>query len=131
MIASGRHAAKPVEASGQPRGDGSTKATLSVTSVIDTLEERKRGRVGRSRRVQSTAEVLNRDMNVPDDIALVIDSLGRRIIGGSGICERSGLQISDLQSHVEGLVRSNILAILGEGQNRRDHVRLRRNVSHY
>lgn len=129
VVASRSHGANPVDASRQPTSDGGTQTTISITSIIDTLEEgegigvRWRGRV-------QTPDILDRNMGMTDNLTLAVKSLGSRVIGGLSIGEGACLEAVNLQANVEVLVCWEVLARLGEQDHRRNHVISGRNISH-
>jgi hypothetical protein len=127
MVAGRSHGADTVATGRKTLGEIGRKSTLAVTSVVDTLEEGKRlGIRGVGRGI---AHVLDGDVGVADDFAS-IERLRRGIVGNVGVGERSGLKVGNLHGELDGLVRSNLVAVLGVREDRRDHVGRRGDISH-
>lgn len=131
--------------------DISRQETLAVTRVVDTLEESELSWVRRRSGVQGVSEILNGDVSVADDLALRVELLRGGVVGSVSVGEAASLEVLSLDCDREILVGLDGSTVLGEPmhsevsnkedgpsaahdydlrEDRRDHVCLRRNVSH-
>jgi hypothetical protein len=106
---------------------GSEK-TISITGVVDTLEESKGLGIGRV--VGVVTHVLDGDMGMSNDLT-PLERLRGSVVGVVRVGERSGLQVVDLHREVDLLVCLDVVCVvLGVGEDRRDHVTDTRDISH-
>ena len=121
MVGGGIHCADTIETGGQTSGDSSLKKTCAISVVVDTLEEgeglRVRSLLGR----QISAEILNSDVAMANDLA-ALKFLRSSVVGSERIGEGSSNQVRKLDLNVELLVGSDILSGAGEENDCRDHV---------
>lgn len=129
MVLGGGQGADTEVTSGKTTSDISGQETLSVTSVVDTLEEGELGWVRRSGGVERVTQILNSDVGVSDNLALAVELLRSSVVGGIGVGESTSLQILSLNSDCEVLLGLDVVAVLGECENRGDHGVLGGNVT--
>ena len=130
MVRGGGQGAHTVVASGETTGDDSLEEALSVTGVVDTLEESELRSVEGLSWVQAVSEILNCNVCVPNNLSS-LQKLRRGVV--RGICVREGTsdKVGHLNGNVEGGIRFNVLASCrGECDHGRNHCRLRGNVTH-
>jgi hypothetical protein len=75
MVGCGRHTADTVVAVRQTTLNAGSEKSLSVTGVVDALEESKLLRVQGLSRVQVTTGILNSDVGVTNDVATTVEVL--------------------------------------------------------
>lgn len=124
------HGADTVVARGKTTGDGGLQGSLSVTSVVDALEEGELGGVQGRGGVEGVAHVLDGDVGVADDIAAVAELLGCRVVCAVRVGEGAELHVGDLDLDVEVLVGRRLLARDGARDDGRHHVRLGGHLAH-
>ena len=129
MVGGGRHGAHAVVASGQPAGDGGRDETLAVSGVVDTLEESELGRIQRCGRAQRVSEVLDGDVGVTDNLA-ILEILRSRVVGARGVGEVAQDHVGHVHGDVERGGRVQVLVVGGADDHSRDHGRLRRDLTH-
>ena len=61
-------------------------------------------------------------MAVPDDVAVLVQVLRRRVVVGAGVHEEPRAQVAGLDGHGEGGVGGEAVAGLGRGDDGGDHV---------
>jgi hypothetical protein len=105
----------------------SSKKTVAIAGVIDTLEEGKGLSV--RRRVGIVAHVLNGDVGMADDFT-PLESLWSSVVGVVRIGERSSLQVGDLHREVNLLVRGLVVVVHGISEDCRYHLADSRDISH-
>lgn len=86
---------------------------MTISSIIDTLEESKLSGVKRTFRVQASAGVLNSDMRVTDDVALRIKVLWRGVVSRCSVGESARVDIHRLYLNGKVLIGGKIGAVLG------------------
>lgn len=129
MVLGGGQSADTEVTGGETTSDISGEETLSVTSVVDTLEEGELSWVRRSGGVERVTQILNSDVGVSDNLTLTVELLRSRVVGGIGVGEGTGLQVLSLDSDREVLLSLNVVTILGECEDRGDHGVLGGNVT--
>lgn len=129
MITGRRHRTHAVTPRRQASFHGSRKTSLSVTRIIDTLEEHELGCVRRGGRRKIVAEGLDGDVDVADDLA-PLERLRSGVICGIGIGERAGLEIGYFDVDVEVVICRNVVAWRRVCDDGGYHVCGRGNVSH-
>jgi len=130
VVGCGSHGTQAVVASRETTSDGSTQQASVVAGVVDALEEGKGGSAGRSGGVLAVAHVLNDDVSVADDLALTVDILGRVVVGDVGVGEGAGLKVVDLDRDLERLLSRDGVAVLGVGEDGRNHLVCGGDVTH-
>ena len=93
-------------------GNDSTENT-TLRLLVQTFEESELGGVGRLS-VSQGVELLNDDVRVSDDVAIVVHLLGRRIVVGRSVDEVAGVERVDLELHGKVLVGLDGVQVLGE-----------------
>ena len=129
MIGGRRDCAHTVGAGEQAGRDRGGKETLTVAVVVDTQEKGKSRWVRSSRWVQC-ADVLDSDVRVTDDIAIVIKLLWGGVVGRGGVRKVTSVQVLRLNLNIEGLVLLEGLSEARAHDDGRDHVGLGWNLTH-
>ncbi|CAG8622649.1 11210_t:CDS:10 [Acaulospora colombiana] len=115
MVRSSVDRAHAVDTSGQAIGDGSTK-NITLSGIIEALEESKAGGVNGLGGLQ-VGNVLDGDVTVTDEDALVVDLLRSRVVVCLGVDKVTGDQVQDLHLDGEGLVLDEaFVSVLGEDE---------------
>ncbi|KAK1238366.1 hypothetical protein MKX07_006512 [Trichoderma sp. CBMAI-0711] len=122
VVGSRGHGAQAVVSGGQAVGNGGRQQTLAVASIVDTLEEDKELRVQGLGGVQRVTGALDSDVSVANDVAVAVNVLGSRIVGGGGVGEGARGKVEHLDLNVEGGVLVNVVAVLGVHEDGRNHV---------
>lgn len=104
------HGADTVVSSGQTTSDRGFKTSVSISGIIDTLEEGKLGSVQCFGGSKSVSEILDSDVRVTNDNALAIELLGIGVVGAVRVAEDTQLHVGDLHSHIEVRVGSRLFA---------------------
>lgn len=130
MVGRGRHAAQAVVAGGETAGDLGREEATAVAGVVDALEKGKLLGVQRLLGVEGLARVLDSDVGVADDDALLVEVLRRRVVGVGGVGEGAGRKVEHLHLDIKVLLGSNVVAVLGVDEDARDHLGGGGNVSH-
>lgn len=107
----------------------SLQTALPIAFIIHTLKVGKFSRVGRVDRTE-TSNVLNGDVTVPNDIAVLIEVLRGSVICNAGIHEKSSPQMAGLDRDIERLLRRDNVTRLRMGDDGRDHVGRGRYLPH-
>ena len=102
---------------------------MSITSVVDTLEESECSWVWRGGRIEAVSKSLDGDVSVANNLS-ILEGLRSSIVGNIRISEGTSLEICYLKVDVEVLVGSNRITSLGVGDDSRDHVGRGRNIPH-
>lgn len=130
LVVTGRgHGTHAVDAGRQTVGDNGRKTAVSVSCIVDALEEGERGRVRGSLSGDVVPERLDRHVGVTDDLAAG-KGLRSGVVGLLGVCEGARDEVLHLECHVEGLVGWQILSRGWVGDDRGDHVVGTGNVAH-
>jgi hypothetical protein len=129
MVGCGCHGAGTVDTIGQTGRKISAEQTLTISVVVDTLEEGKVLGVEGVAGVLVATHVLDSDMGVANDVT-VLELLGCGIVGVVGVGEGSSLQVVDLYRELDSLVGSDRVTVLGACENGGDHLVGSRNFSH-
>jgi hypothetical protein len=129
MVAGGGHGASTVVAVGETSSQISSKKTLAISLAVDTLEESKLLGVGRVGVVDVATHILDSDMRVSNNLS-ALEILGSSVVGVVRVGEGTSYQVVGLDGEGNGLVRLNVVSVLGAGENSRDHVLDRRNFTH-
>jgi hypothetical protein len=124
VIGIGDHRADTVEPSWQATGDVGKDLVVGVGGGIDAEEEGEDLGVERGGGVERAAEVLDGDVGVSNDEAVVIEEGGGTVVRGLGVCEVAEVHADGVDDDLEGRVFSEILVVAGEGDQRRGHVGL-------
>ena len=90
MVRGAAHCASPIGTGGQSSSNSSAEAAFAITNVIDTLEKREGGGVGRCGSAKVPTQGLNSNVSVTNDFA-VLKSLRSSVVGGVRIGERASL----------------------------------------
>lgn len=109
--------------------DNGLKETLTVASVINALKKGELCGVWRRSRLHGT-NVLDGDMEVIDNIAIVIQVLWGTVVVGGGVDKIASNQMRGLHRHIKGRVGGHDVTRLGVGDYGRDHVGGRRDAAH-
>lgn len=109
MVARRGHGTNTIRSSWQPTVDGGAKSAISISGVVDTLEESERARIRWLLSCKVFAERLDSNMSMSNDLASV-ELLGSRIVGVVRVSECSGLEVVDLHVDVEILVGFDVIA---------------------
>ena len=129
MVTGRRHGTHAVIPSRQAPFHSGGQASLSVTGIVDTLEESELGCVRRCGGCEVVAECLDGDVCVTHNLA-TLECLRSGVIGGIGIGEGAGLQIRHLYVDVKVRVSGNLVAGCRIRDDGGYHVGGRGNVSH-
>ena len=129
MVGSCRHGADAVSAGGKTALDGSLEESLAVTSIVDPFEEDELGRVRCDFRCEGTAEILNGDVSVANDLA-TLELLRSGVVGRVRVGEGTGREVVHLDLDVEVRQGLQVLPRLGEDEDRSHHGGRRRDVTH-
>lgn len=129
MVRSAGHGADPVETSRETSGDIGREQSLTVSVIVDTLEEGKGLWVGRSAGCEVIPEVLDGDVSMTDDVA-ALKSLRSSVVGVGGVGEGTRDQVLGLDLDAESGVGVNVLTGRRKDDNRRDHVVVGGDVTH-
>ena len=92
-----------VNTSGKTIGNSNLHIALRVGRSVDTLEERELGRVG-GRGLRKRGDLLDNDVRVTNDVAVVADLLRCRVVVALCIDEVAHLQVLDGHNNRECLV---------------------------
>ena len=105
LVVGGRsHSTDTVIASRETTSDCGPQFTSVIASVINALEEGESGGIKSFRGRQIITKSLNGNMHVANNIAVVVDSLRRRIVSHVRVGEFACIQICHLEYHFEVLV---------------------------
>lgn len=96
MVTRRRHGTDTISTSGQTVSNSSLQQTLSIASIINTLEEGKCCWIRRCGRVE-TANILDGDMDVANNLTGGVKSLWCCVVCASSIGKGTGLEVGDLQ----------------------------------
>lgn len=121
MVPRRDHGAHTIHAWGEAARDLGVERAVLVDWLIDALEIGKAGRVWRLESAQ-TANLLDRDVRVADDVAVLVQILGRGVVADAGVDEVASTKVARLDGDVEGLVRRHNIARLRVGDDGRNHV---------
>jgi hypothetical protein len=102
---------------------------LIISGVINAFEEGECGWVRRIRRLH-VANVLNRNVAMTNDVAILVQVLGRGIVVSCWVGEETGAEVLCLHLDVERRVRGNLYAHFRVGNHGRDHVGLGGDLAH-
>lgn len=130
MVRSAVHRAHTVEPSRKTAGDSSLEQALSISIVVDALEECECLRVRRGLGGEISTKILHRDVAMADNIA-TSQRLRCRVVCVRWVSERASLQIRDLNLDVELGVGFQIVSWSWEEDNARNHVVVGRDVTHH
>ena len=130
MVSSCGESADTVDTSWETASDGGLQVALSITGIIDTLEESEGLRVEWSCGVEGIAHILKRDMDVTNDRTTTVELLRSRVVLSSGVDECAGLQVCDSECDIEIGVWLDINTSLGVGDDSRHHVGLGWDITH-
>ena len=129
MVRCRRHGADAIVTSREATSDSSFEPAVSVTGVVDALEEREDSRIRRGSGLETTAERLDGDVGVANDFP-AFESLGRAVVSHIGIGEGTSFEIGDLHLDVEGGLFGDVFVRAGEGDDAGDHGCLGGDVAH-
>jgi hypothetical protein len=129
VVGRGAQGASTVDTVGETGCKIGAERTLAVSVVVDSLEEGKVHGIQSVGRVLVATHVLNSDMGVTND-ATALELLRCGVVGVVGVGERTSLQVVDLDRELDGLVRLDVVTILGARENGGDHLVGGRNFSH-
>lgn len=129
MVRCGRHGADTIVTSWETTGDSCGEEALTVTSIVDALEESEGDWVWCSSGSQVITKSLNGNVSMANDDS-VVQRLRSSVVGNIGVGKRSSCEICDLELNVEGLIGWQILAWLRVQDDGRDHVGLCRDITH-
>jgi len=115
------HGADTIDTDGQTIRNNSLEKTLAVARVVDALEEGEFYWIGR-RSCCHAAHVLDCNVAMANDVAVTIQVLGRSVVVGCGIHEKTGAEVLRLHLDVERRVRWDLDADFGIGDDGCDHV---------
>ena len=104
--------------------------TLSVTCIIYTLEKCESLRVKGCSGVESSTHILKGNMHMADDLSITANGLRRGVVFGGWVDEHTGGKTRDGDRDIEVLVGSNVDTGLRVRDDSRDHLILRRNITH-
>lgn len=131
MVGGACHGADAVVTSRQTASDRGSELPLSISGIVDTLEESELGGIwglGGSERV---AEVLNDDVSVANNEALAVELLRRRVVSAVGVGEGSQLHVRHLHRNIKVCVGCRLLAGDGAGDDGRHHLAARGHLTHH
>lgn len=109
MVGGRVHGADTIETGRKTRSDRSLEKTLSVSVVVDTLEEGEGLRVRSLLGCQIIAEILDGNVAMADDFT-TLEFLRSSVVSGERISEGASDQVGKLYLDVECLVGSDILS---------------------
>ena len=129
VVRGGVDGRETVGAGGEAARDVSGEDAV-LRGAVETLEERELGRV-EGRGLVERGERLDDDVRVAGDVAIGRDGLRgcKEVLGR--VHERARVQVLDRHLDGEVLVRGDCLAVLGEHELRRGHVRLSGDDTHW
>lgn len=130
VVGSTGHGADTVVSSRQTTGNVSSEQTISVTSIVDTLEESELSTVKRRGRIQAVAGVLDDNVSVANDVSRAIKVLRSRVVGAVGVGEGASSQVGNLDLDTEVLVGGDVVTVLGVNKDGGNRLGLGRNLSH-
>ncbi len=87
MVGRRIHGADTVSPGGETGGDRRLEQTITISIIVDSLEEGKEGWVRRSGGSNVTSKVLDGDVTVTDNIAVRSQFLGCSVVSGQGVRE--------------------------------------------
>lgn len=125
VISCGGHTAAAVASSSQPTIDRGGKEALTISLVVDTLEEGEFLWVGRVRAIDDLAGDVSVANNVP-----TLKGLGSGVICRVRVGERASCEVVDLDGDVESLISLNVVAVSGVLERCSNHVAGARDLSH-
>lgn len=121
MVGSAVHGANTVGSRGKTIGDRSLEKTLTISIVVDALEEGKVLWIRRSGGSNVATEILNRDVAVADDVT-ALELLGSSVVCADGIGEGPSHEVAGLDLNVEAGVCCNVVSGTWEDNDGGDHV---------
>lgn len=130
MISRSDHGADAVYTSWETIGNSSLQKTFAVPGIIYALEESEGGWVGRSSRLEST-DILDRDVAVTNDVAVLIQVLWCGIVVRGWVNEEACVEMLGLNGDVEGCVCWDFVADLWVGDHGCDHVLRSWDLAHW
>lgn len=130
MVTCGGHSADAIDTGRKSTSDIRAEPAISITLVIDTLEEHEFGWIRRRLGVEIVAKGLDGDVGVADDLT-ALERLGSSVVGVVWVCKGASNEILDLQIDRKVLVFIEIFSRLRALDDSRDHIVLRRNISHH
>lgn len=131
VVGSTRHGADTVVTSRQTASDSGSQLSLSVASIIDTLEEGELGGIRGRGRSQGVANILDGDVSVANDRAATAELLGRCVVRAVRVREGAQLHVLDLYGNVKVLVGCGLLAGDRASDDGSRHLAARRHLTHH
>jgi hypothetical protein len=127
MVGSGSDGADAVVTRRETGIKRGSKKAVTITSVVDTLEESEGLCVGRI--VGVVAHVLDGDVGVADDFT-TLKCLWSSIVGVVRVRKRSSLQVVDLHRESKRLAFVLVVVVLGFSEDSRNHLADSWDISH-
>lgn len=128
MVTCGGHRADAIDTSRKSTGDSSRESAVSVTSIVDTLEEHELSGIRRRLGVER-ANILDSDVGVANDLA-VLESLGSSVVGVLRVRKGASNKILNFQVNREVRVCWDKISRFRLRDDSRNHIAGRRNLSH-
>lgn len=110
MVGRTSHRADTVVTGGQTTSDGGSKLSLTISGIVDTLEESKLGGVWGCGWREGVTQILNDDVSVTDNLSLAVELLRRGVVGAVRVGEGSELHVCHLHGNVKVRVRCGLLS---------------------
>ena len=129
VVARRSHGADAIKAYGEATGKISTQQSVSIASVVDSLEEGKFFGIEGLGWVGIATQVLNCDVRVADNLTS-LEALRGRIVRVIRVGELSSRQIGNLDRESHLGVWSHNVTVLGARKHRRNHTVCGRYLAH-
>jgi hypothetical protein len=130
VVGSSGHGAETVVTGGKTARNLGGEKPITVTRVINTLEEGKLSSIQRLGRSKGVTQVLDGNVSVANNVATISKLLGSRVVGVVGVGEGSQVHVGDLDVDIEVLVRLRLFAGHGVYDDGRWHLGLRWDLTH-
>jgi len=131
MVRSRCQSADSVVSCWKTSGYSCAQKTLTVTSIVNSFEESKLGRIQGGSWVERSTHILHSHVGVSLNFA-IDKALRSSIVSGVGISEESSIEVSSLDSDIESGVRFDVgTSGHGEGDHGRNHIGFRGNITHW
>lgn len=125
------HRADTVVAGGQTSSDGGRKLSLTVSGIVDTLEESKLGGVWWRRGRQGVTEILNDHVGVTDNLSLTVELLRCGVVSAVRVGKGSELHVCHLHGNIKVLVCCGLLSGQRAGDDGGHHLAACWHLTHH